>query len=91
MTTCPVASRVAEQRRAALEQRLGLVLGERLAVVVGLVAVAHVGDRHLGAGAGEDAPEGDRVVLVRGAVVGNDDLGGHGALLSRLKWTGRVA
>ena len=41
----------------------------------GLVGVAHVAEGHLGAGAGEQRAERDRVVLVGGAVVGNDDLG----------------
>ena len=68
---------VAEQLRAACQQPLGLALREPLALEVGLLGVAHVGERHLGAGLGEDAAERDRVVLVGGSVVGNDDLGGH--------------
>ncbi len=76
-----------EQLAAAREQRLGLVLGEHLAVGLGLVGVAHVRERDLGAGLREEAAEGDGVVLVVGAVVGNDDLGGgHGFLLSRFVW-----
>jgi hypothetical protein len=68
----------AEQGGAALEQLLGLVLGECLAVVVGLLGVAHVRERHLAAGAREHATERDGVVLVCSAIVGNDDLHGHG-------------
>src|SRR5664280_3274943 len=82
---------VAEQGRAAREQLLGLALGELLAVEVGLLGVADVGERHLGAATGEHATEGDRVVLVCGAVVRDDDLGGHGALLSSGPAFGRWA
>ena len=67
----------AEDGGAALEQLVGLALHERLAVAVGLVRVTDVGKRHLGACAREHATERDGVVLVCGAVVRNDDLGGH--------------
>ncbi len=67
-----------EQADAAVEELLRLVLGDRLAGAVDLGAVADVGERHLGAGAGEQSTESDRVVLVGGAVVGNDDLGTFG-------------
>ena len=67
--------RVAEQLGAALEQCLCLVLGDVLARAVGLRSVADVGEGDLGAGAGEELAESDRVVLVSGPVIGNDDLG----------------
>src|SRR5262249_21907848 len=45
---------------------------------VGLVRVADVRDGDVGTRARKQATQGDRVVLVGGPVVGNDDLGGHG-------------
>jgi len=68
-------ARVAEQRRSPLQELLGVALGELLAAEVRVLGVAHVGERRLGARAGEHATESDRVVLVGGAVIGNDDLG----------------
>ena len=67
--------RAGEQRGAAVEHFLGLLVAD------GLVGVADVAEGHLGAGTGEQRAEGDRVVLVGGSVVGDDDLGGHGRLL----------
>ena len=46
--------------------------------VVGLGAVADVCERHTGTGVAEDAAERERVVVVVGAVVGDDDVGLHG-------------
>ena len=87
-----------EDGGAALEQFVRLALHERLAVAVGLVRVTHVGKCHLGARALEHATERDGVVLIGGAVVGNDDLGGHGCsrralrveLAKALCWLGWV-
>ena len=75
-----VASRVrpAEQLGAALEQSLGLVLGEDLSAGVHLGGVTHVCERHLCAGADEQPAERYGVVLVVGSVIGNDDVGRHG-------------
>ena len=57
---------------AALEQLLGLLLGERLALAF-LLGVTDVGKRDVRAGVREHAGQGEGVLIVGRAVVGNDD------------------
>ena len=76
-----VGRTIAEQLGSALEQRFGFVLGEYLAARLRFGRVTHVRERYPRTGACEYATERDRVVLVVGSVVGNDDVGGHIARL----------
>ena len=62
----------ADRLRAAGEQLLGLLLLERFAE-----GVADVGERELGAGDRQQPAQGERVAVVVGVVVGNDDLESH--------------
>ena len=66
---------------ASGQQLFGLLLLVGLALVLGQVRVADVGERELTAGVGEQPAEGEGVAVVVGVVVGNDDLRGHGVLL----------
>ena len=77
VTTWRSAPGVPSSSTPLVEHALRLGLRDLLAVAVGLGVVAHVRERHLGAGAAEEAAQRDGVLLVGGAVVGNDDLGGH--------------
>ena len=63
---------VAQQARPALESLLGVVLGELLAARVELRRVADVGQRQREPGGAEHLAQGQRVVVVRGAVIGDD-------------------
>ena len=54
------------------------MLGQLLAPGVELARVAHVGERQAAPAAREHLPERERVVVVRGAVVGDDDVGSSG-------------
>ena len=76
--------RVAEQLSAVLEQRLGLALLEDLALAVGLLRMADVRERQLAAAGREELPQGERVAVVIGVVVGDDDSRGHGSHLPSL-------
>ena len=66
---------VAQRLGAVLEQLLGVLLLQRLASAVGLLRVTYVGKRDLAAQLAQRAAQGERVPVVVGAVVGNDDLG----------------
>ena len=70
----PLEVRSADLAGAALEQLLRLLLRRRFAGRVVLLGVAYVSDRELGPAVCEQAPEGERVAVVVGVVVGNDDL-----------------
>ena len=69
---------VTEPLRAALEQLVGVVLRYLLGGGVGLLGVADIGERHARAGVAEDLPERQCVVVVVGAIVGDDHMGLHG-------------
>ena len=62
---------------AGLEQRRDLLLGEPLTAALGLVRMAHVRQLQCSSAACEQPPERERVAVVVGAVVGDDDLDGH--------------
>ncbi len=68
---------VAEPAGAALQQGLGLVLLELLAIALDLRRVAHVRERQRGSGLGQYAREHQGVVVVERVVVGNDCCRGH--------------
>ena len=59
---------------AALEQLVGVLLVDSVPVAVLLLGVTNIGEGDVGAGAGEDPCECDGVLVVGGAVIGNDEL-----------------
>ena len=71
---------IVEPARAALEQDLGLVFGEQLAVAFDVCGVAHVGKRQLDSRIAEQPPERQRVVVAGSVVVGDDRAWFHGAV-----------
>ena len=60
---------------APLEQHLGVVLLALLLGAVAVRAVAHIGQRQVGAGVGEDASKHQRVVIAWRVVVGDERSG----------------
>ena len=72
--------RLADLLGAGGEQRPRLGLGESLAAALALVRVPDVGELERRARSGEQAPEGERVAIGVRAVIGDDDLRGHGVL-----------
>ena len=72
---------IVEPRRALGKAPLGVVLGDLLALRVVLVRVTDVGERQQRRSGGEHPSERQRVVIVRGSVVGHDRANGHGAML----------
>ena len=66
---------VTEHARATVEQSFGVVFGEPLAVALGVHGVTDVREDQLGPRVAQDTGEHQRVVIVRGVVVGDDGLG----------------
>ena len=85
----PSDASAVELAGASGEQMLGLLLDRRLALWVGLGGVPHVGERDLGASVREQPPEGKRIAVVAGTVVGNDYLR-HGQSPDRSWLCGRT-
>jgi hypothetical protein len=69
---------VGDLRGAAVQALVGIVLGQLLAALVELAGVADVGEGQVQAGGQQALGERDRVVVVRGAVVGDDRGGADG-------------
>lgn len=65
----------AEELHPVVKDALGLDPRDLLAHAVGLGVVPDVSQRHLATGATEELTQSDGVLLVGGAVIGNDDLG----------------
>ena len=63
-----------EQAGADGEQVLGLSMRHRLVLRVGLGGVTHIGERDLATSLSEQPPEGERIAIVTGPVVGNNHL-----------------
>ena len=69
--------RLLEPCRSGCEQLLRLALGRLLALGAGLRRMADVRELEGAAGPREQPPERERIGVVRGAVVRDDDLRGH--------------
>ena len=74
---------IAEQGSSVLKTTLGVMLRECLAAWIELRGVANVRQRQPACASCQELAEHQRVVVIRGAVVGDDHLCAHRSTISR--------